>query len=455
MPDLEIPWMKENQNQKNTNWEKNNVRYLQTQKSKASNRKEKSRVKFFFAFLLIMAVLIFMISLLRSLFEENITTSILNQGVLEERIQADAYLIRQEYLVRSQKEGIFFPLALDAQRVQFNAEVAYVVEPQKKELLNRLEVLNTEILAYVTQELEKKGVVFPELRRVDDQVAKKINHLIRYLERGQIVQLESFERDIESLLESKLKSVYLSSDIEDVKFQNMIQKGKVLQEQIIQNANIVKAPISAMVSYQIRGDEKSLEVNLDAYSFEDLKEQKKSFLYRLPEKTTVKDGEPLLKLIRDDAYYIAFQISGEKENYFSKGKKIQFEVNELGRILTGEVDRVKDEKNDTVMVVLKMDEALGELVNFQSLKIDVIQKTHKGFKMPISSIDFSKENNQQARVMALKSGITKWVPVRITGMSENFVIVENINDANAGSLNLYDYYVLKPQKVEEGRFVKK
>jgi hypothetical protein len=425
------------------------LNWIQNEKNK---KKRKSRLMY-----LTMALFFFFYvpSFFYWMYAKEVSLAMIHTGILEDAIHTKGYFIRNERMIRSVSDGMFYPKAQDGHRIQENTTIAWILKPQRKDLVDSLDRQHGKWMAYVYERMSQDGMVLSPLKRIDDEMANRLESLVLDFQQNRLYRLGEFEKNFFMMKQKKWDVINESDFSSDEVLKELKSEVHALTREMERDSSIIKVPVSGLVSNMVVRGENLLTVDhIGELTGEDLIRLENQTPYMISAKEDVKAKDPIFKVIEGNEYYVVFSVPVAEKNFFMDNQRIQIRLDSMEVSLSGQVDHLKEEDPQVVLVVVKMDKGMQQTAGYQSLGIRIIKNTHKGFKIPIESLDSLDEKQNKARIMVLKGGVSRFIEVKVVGKNEDFAIVENINEGMGNKINVYDYYVTHPGRVKEGRFLR-
>ena len=213
-------------------------------------------------------------------------------------------------------------------------------------------------------------------------------------------------------------------------------------------AEYVKAPISGIVSYKVDGLEEVLTPN----NFSALS---KEYMESLDLKTgkLVATNEESGKIIDNFYCYIATVSSTEEAKKAEVGKNMKIRLSNNAEVLA-EITNIFQEENGEVVLILKIEKEIEELINYRKISFDLIWWDDSGLKVPNQAI---VEEEGLHYVVRNRAGYLSKMLVKIKKQGEKYSIVEaysteklkelgfsNQEIARYKKITLYDEILLNP-----------
>lgn len=135
-----------------------------------------------------------------------------------------------------------------------------------------------------------------------------------------------------------------------------------------------------VVSYRVD----NLETILTPNNFDNLN---KEFLEKLSLKTgaIVATSNQMGKIINNFECYIVTVNNSEEAKKAAKGDKITIRLSTQDEI-EAKIEYIKPDENDSVLIVLKINNCVEKLIDYRKISIDIIWGEYSGLKIPKTAI---------------------------------------------------------------------
>ena len=206
--------------------------------------------------------------------------------------------------------------------------------------------------------------------------------------------------------------------------------------------------MSGIVSYKVDG----LEETLTPDNFETLS---KEYLEKLDLKTgkVVATSGECGKVIDNFYCYIATITSSEEAKKAEVGNKIKVRLSNNSEA-TAEITNIIKEDDEDIVIILRIDKQVEELINYRKISFDLIWWSESGFKVPNQAI--IQEDGKQY-VVRNRAGYLSKILVKVKRQGDKYSIIEaysteelkkegfsNTEIAQYKKISLYDEIVINP-----------
>ncbi len=352
------------------------------------------------------------------------------------------YLIRSETVVKGKnyKNGMEQIKTEGEKTAKGEAIYRYYSKNEdglKKEI-EELDVLIQEALK------GQKGLLPSDIKLIENQLDEKIEALKKVKDISKIVE---YQKQINNLITKKAKISGESSAVGSYLKQLYTQRTK-LEEQLNSGAEYIKAPVSGIVSYKVDGLEEVLTTN----NFSALN---KEFLQNLKLKTgqLIATNDESGKIIDSSKCYIATISDSEEARTAEIDQKVRVRLSS-NKIIDAKVNYVSQENEEETLIILEINNQIGELANYRKISFDLIWWSSKGLKVPNQAI---VEEDGLNYIVRNRAGYLNKILVKVTRKNDKYSIVSNYNKeelvnlgfskteiSNMKNISIYDEIIIKP-----------
>ena len=423
--------------------EKQNKEQEKTTKKTILNQKKKIILN-----IIIVAVLIYVIYAIYLLIKEPTNIFTIEEGTLYQEETDIGYVIRKETVVRGNnyKNGME-QIKAEGERAAKDENIFRYYSTNEESLKQKIAELDEQIQTAMT---ENTNIFSADIKSLEDQIDEKLKEINEITD---VTTLTEYKKEIDNLITKKAK---IAGDLspQGSYLNQLIEERKQYESQLNSGAEYVKAPMSGIVSYKVDG----LEETLTPDNFGSIN---KEFLEKLNLKTgeIVATSEEAGKVIDNFACYIATISSSEEAKQAEVGDDVKIRLSNNAEI-SAEITSISQENENEVLLILKVNEQIEELINYRKISFDLIWWDETGLKIPNEAI---VEIDGLKYVVRNRAGYLNKILVNVTKQGEDYSIVqpytteelkelgfsnEEINSYR--KISLYDEIILNPDlsKVE-------
>ncbi len=421
--------------------EKQNKEREKTTKKTTVNQKKKIILN-----VIIVAVLIYVIYAIYLLIKEPTNIFTIEEGTLYQEETDIGYVIRKETVVRGNnyKNGME-QIKAEGERTAKDENIFRYYSTNEENLKQKIADLDEQIQTAMT---EDTSIFSADMKSLEDQIDEKLKEINKITD---VTTLTEYKKEIDNLITRKAK---IAGDLspKGSYLNQLIEERKQYESQLNSGAEYVKAPMSGIVSYKVDG----LEETLTPDNFGSIN---KEFLENLNLKTgeIVATSEEAGKVIDNFACYIATISSSEEAKQAEVGDDVKIRLSNNAEI-SAEITSISQENENEVLLILKVNEQIEELINYRKISFDLIWWDETGLKIPNEAI---VEIDGLNYVVRNRAGYLNKILVNVTKQGEEYSIVqpytteelkelgfsnEEINSYR--KISLYDEIVLNPDLSE-------
>lgn len=421
--------------------EKQNKKREKTTKKTTMNQKKKIILN-----VIIVAVLIYVVYATYLLIKEPTNIFTIEEGTLYQEETDIGYVIRKETVVRGNnyKNGME-QIKAEGERAAKDENIFRYYSTNEESLKQKIAELDEQIQTAMT---EDTSIFSADIKSLEDQIDEKLKEINEITD---VTTLTEYKKEIDNLITKKAK---IAGDLspQGSYLNQLIEERKQYESQLNSGAEYVKAPMSGIVSYKVDG----LEETLTPDNFGSIN---KEFLENLNLKTgeIVATSEEAGKVIDNFACYIATISSSEEAKQAEVGDDVEVRLSNNSEI-SAEITSISQENEDEVLLILKVNEQIEELINYRKISFDLIWWDETGLKIPNEAI---VELDGLNYVVRNRAGYLNKILVNVTEQGEDYSIVqpytteelkelgfsnEEINSYR--KISLYDEIILNPDLSE-------
>jgi len=375
----------------------------------------------------------------------------IKNGEIKDYIKADGIVLKEEQVYYSQFKGVFAKGAIEGEKVPAGYTIATIVNEDYMDLFNQLENLKKEILIRKQSGEINSGIFTRDLKDIEDNIKKSVSEITKDIYSNKTNDISTHLEQISQyqIFRNKIISG-LSSD--DIYIGDLEKQLKQLENSFIEQIYEVKTIKPGFVTYNIDGLEEQYKYSdVLTYSIVQFKELLDKKIEKSNENNMLDTSTPFVKMVYGNSYYIGFILQNNDITRLKGTDNIYLDIKnptisiKVKNIIYGSSD------DQNTCVFFEVDSKLNELSSIRKITADIILSEHHGLKVQLSALKNYKiypYNNVQ--IGLVNNNWVNFVDVDIIVSDETYAIIENKDQ----KIGLYDYYVLKPNKVTEGQIVK-
>lgn len=385
---------------------------------------------------------------------KSINTGYISIGDIEESINTKGYIIRDETLIIAPYTGKYLKDVDEGEKIQANQRIAKVLKDGDEDILKSIKKIEFDILEAKRDKVNSKDFFDTDIMKIDKEIEKKINVLVEETNESNYANYNKIKNEIDNLMNKKNEIIGKDATIDTYIENKMIEK-EHLENKIKTNEREVYSKKAGTISFCVDGYENILNSNsiskLDCKFFE-----KNSFknINRDIDSLIIRANTPFVKVINGIDAYVVAVLDKDSAEKFNKNSRIQVRLNDINRIVDGQIVQKKD-GGKNVLIVVKINKALQYLTAYRICDIDLISNSYSGFKVLRKSLKDYDEYSKFAQIGIVKSNKVVYKDVKVLGYNKEFAIIENNPLELEQSIKLFDEFILDPKNVMEGQIINK
>lgn len=404
-------------------------------------------------FLVLMFLVLYLPSLWNWIYGTSISTDIIREGVIEDSINTDAYIIRNEEQIISQFEGKYIPKAGEGDRVPANYEIATVLKQSAVKLLDDLEEKNKNLLKIQNENIDTLNIFSEDIEKIDKKINEKIITLIDQININNLDSCNGIKLQIDEL--AKKRITILGGNNTNNAYYNQLKKERdQLQEQVDQNTKEIITKSPGIISYNVDNYEDILTPEAISKLTPELLNNIKFSDDRMMIDNQVSAGKPFARIIKGNDYYIVVSLDYKLADFLKEGDRVSVRLNDIGKTVERSNIYYKSEEIDgKCIVAIKVDRYMNETSALRKINIDLIREYNEGLKVSLKSLKNVDLQAGRAYIVMVEANCAVTREVAIKGSNDDFAIIDNPEDSNKKYVGLYDTYVINPINIEEGQII--
>ena len=387
----------------------------------------KVNIQFIITIIIAIMLVIYSIIAIISLVAKPTNSFFVENGKISFEEQTQGYIIRDEEVVRGEnyKNGIS-QIKAEGEKVAKGEAIYRYYTNGEDGLIEKINELDIKIREVMEQE---NNIYTGDIKVLDSQIHKKIYETAGI---NDLQKLKEYKNELNNSITKKAKIAGEQSPSGSY-LKQLIEERSEYENELNGGSEYVTATKSGVVSYRIDNLE-------DVLTTSNLASLSKTMLEDLKLKTgeIVSSSSEAGKIIDNFYCYIACILKKENLDAVEAkvGKTIKIRLSNSQEILSY-IEYIADENEDESLVVLKIDKAIEELINYRKISLDILWWSESGLKVPNDAI---KYEDNIAYVVRKRVGYTDNIYVKILKQNDKYSIIEN-----------YTYEELKAEGLSEDK----
>lgn len=356
----------------------------------------------------------------------------IEEGKLYQEETDIGYVIRKETVVKGEnyKNGMM-QIKSEGERAAKDENIFRYYSSNEETLKKKIEDLDHKIQEVM---LNDTSLFSSDMKLLENQIDEKVADINQIEDSSKLAE---YKKNISDLVTKKAQ---IAGDLspKGSYLNQLIEERKGYESQLNSGAEYVKAPVSGIVSYKVDG----LEEVLTPDNFSSLS---KEYLESLDLKTgkLVATNEESGKVIDNFYCYIVTVSSSEEAKNAEIGKKIKIRLSNNTEVLA-EITNLIKENDQEVVIILKIEKEIEELINYRKITFDLIWWDDTGLKVPNQAIVTENELNY---VVRNRAGYLSKMLIKIKKQGEKYSIVETYSTEELKELGFTNEEIAKYKKI--------
>ena len=405
------------------------------------------------SFLISIFVLIYFPSLIHWIYGKNIATDMIRIGTIENIINTDGIIIRDEEIIKSPFEGKCVINANEGDKIPVGYKIATVLDASSERMLQDVKAIDLKIINAQKERNKNRENFSEDIVKIENEINQKARLIVEASNANSICRVESIKDEINGLIQ-KRALIYGGQSTTDSYLNFLAGEKERLQEKIRLSTREIYSASSGIISFKVDGYENILTPG----AIKDLTPKfidnfKAGMMEETLQKCVVYAEKPFAKIIRDIECHIVFTVDSSRAPDFKEGDVIKLRVNELGKVFDSVVEYKSGEENGKTMISVNTDRGISEMSLFRKINLDIILNSYKGYKVPLGSLRDMDTSNMRAKIVLVNANYAAIKDVRIIGMDREFAVIDNLEAQRTDNIGLYSIYIINPQNIQEGQMI--
>lgn len=368
-----------------------------SQKVKVKKKTEKKKI---IVSITLVAIMLYVAYAIYLLVKQPTDIFTIEEGKLYQEETVIGYVIRNETVVKGDnyKNGMK-QIKSEGERTGKDENIFRYYSSNEEALKKKIESLDAKIQEVM---LNDTSLYNSDMKLLENQIDEKVADINQIQDS---VKLAEYKKSINDLV---VKKAQIAGDLspKGSYLNQLIEERKGYESQLNSGAEYVKAPMSGIVSYKVDG----LEETLTPENFSSLS---KEYLESLDLKTgkLVATSEESGKVINNFSCYIVTTTSSEEAKTAEVGQTVKVRLSNNSEISAEITNLIKEDEQDEVMIIVKVEKQIEELINYRKISLDLIWWNDTGLKVPNQAIvqidDLNYVVRNRARIFKQNVGKNK------------------------------------------------
>jgi len=424
-------------------------------------------------------LIVYIPSLFNWVFGNNINTDIIYPGSVEDSINTEACIIRDEEAITSPKSGVCIANAREGERVPAGFKIATIVSDDSTELYKKLADLDTRITSAQKEKTQGDELFTEDIKKIDTAISEKIGELVEACNNNSLEGTDDLKRGIDRLILQK-SSIVGGKSASSRHIDSLKQEKDSLQLQISSKTRDVYSTYPGIISYSVDGFESSLGPEaIGTLTLQQLEDIKTALKSRNKRNLNVDAGKPFAKIVKATEDCMAAVLDTNKSDRFILNENVYVRINDIGRTVKASIIHISEEDGGKKVLTLKTGSVTGEAAGLRIVNIDIIkgfecsnaknylnktedeihdryyndiENCYVGMKVPLKSLIDVDNEKMRAKIMLKKAHYASEREVVIIGKNSEYAVIESM-DSIQMPVRIYDTFVIDPKNIKDGQMI--
>ena len=415
------------------------------EKTTAKERKTKKSKKsgtVFLIIILLLAVLVIGAFIISNNSRDSVGTETVLSGTAEDKIQADGYIIRGEYVMNSPADGIISFRADEGKRVSKGSTVAVIFTGDvSDDVKNELSSIHQRMNEIEGSSAEKNLYAGDAVGGAS-QILNDIDAISEAAYRGKTSAVPNYKDNITRLIRKNNKDEAHSQTT----YEQLSARKKELEGSISGNSVALYAPISGVLTSHTDGYEEYFGVGCLSAMTPEYLEQAPSV--KTEAKDMVEKDTPCLKLINNYEWFVAANVDEKWAEDLKVGQYVSLRFNDISsEKMGGNIFSISEPSKGKVAVVVRSSGLFNGMYTLRNAEVEIVRMTYKGFKVSKEAVHIDKDGSFY--VFVNSEGVVRRRNIEILYSDDSYAIIKEDNSAS-NNLLLYDEVIVRGNHIEEG-----
>lgn len=406
--------------------------------------KKERNIKKIILYIVIFLVLIYVIYTIYLLIKQPTDIFTLEEGTLYSEETDIGYVIRDENVIQGEnyKNGME-KIKAEGEKVAVNEAIYRYYTKNEDSLKQKISDLDNKIQEAMSNQSD---LLTSDIKSLETQIESKMIGLNKETDTS---KLSEYKKEISEAITKKSN---IAGDLspQGSYLKQLIQERKKYENELNSGAEYVKAAKSGIVSYKVDGLEETLKPTEECFSA-----LSKDYLDKLELKTgkIIPTSDECGKIVDNTYCYIATITNSDQAKNAKVGDKVEVRLSSNNEV-PAEITYTWQEDSGDMVIVLKIEKGVEELVNYRKISFDLIWWSENGLRVPNQAI---VKKDDLAYVIRNRAGYLSKILVKVKKEGEKYSIVrayttEELKELGFSTeeiisykkISLYDEVLLNP-----------
>jgi putative membrane fusion protein len=381
--------------------------------------------------------------------KDPVITETVRYGTMEDKINCDGFIIRDEYVINSPFDGTLSCAASEGERVNKNTKIATVFEGKVDESVQSKIASINQRLSRLQREEASGNLMIGDIIQIDSVIAKTIEEITDTAYSGDLRKITAIENDLCRVIRQRISEK--GEEVPSVsKTDELLAEKKRLEGLLGEGKKDLYAPVSGVFSSVIDGLEGYFNLSGRIGITPDVLDAAKNI--KPPKNKNAAAGEGVVKIVDNYEWFFAAAVDSRWVEDLKPGSYVMLRFPDISdKTLDANIDCISEEKDGRVTVVISCMQFVEGIYSARNVNADIIRKSYSGFKIPLSAIRVREDGT--SGVYIVKDSVAEFRNIQVLHQSDNYAIAKEDNKLENGLL-LYDEVVISGSDIKDGKIIR-
>lgn len=405
--------------------------------------------------LIVICFLIYVPSLINWVYGQNIRTGMINSGTIEDSVNAEAYIVRDEEFLISPYDGYAIMEFAEGEKFPANFKLATIYDESSSKLLEELSQVDKKILQYNSEKVSNNDLFSEDLIKLDKQIKEQVLLIVTQINSNSYSKVTGIRKEIGRLMEKKAE-ISQSLGKTDAYMDSLLKQREQVKKAIDSHTEEIQSEKPGIISYCID----NYEVDLNPGGIEKLTPNNLNNIEQVEpvdfvNSVEVSMNKPFAKIINGIEYYLVLVLERQEIDGFRVDTGVKVRINNIGKLVDGVINYISEPNGGKFVVSIKIDRFLSDAASLRKVNIDLIRTYYTGYKVPLTSLMRIDPLQMEADIVLVEVNHATIQRVKIKGMNDEYAIIDNLEETNNAYIKLFGMYVINPKNIVEGQVIER
>lgn len=400
-------------------------------------------------------LLIYIPSFINWVYGQNIQTGMITIGEIEDSINTEAIIVRDEEFLISPYDGFAIMEFAEGEKFPANYKLATIYDEASSKLIEDLVAMDSKILDYSSKRMADSNFFSEDLVKIDKQIKEQVLLIISQANDNALGKITGIRNEINRLMEKKT-NISQTFGKPDVYFESLLSERERIKSLIDSHSKEFFSQKPGIISYHIDNYEIDLNPSgidrITPSAFDKIEQVEPVDFINSVE---VEMNKPFAKIISGVNYYLVVSLKRNEAGEFKEGASVRVRINDIDKLVNGTVAYISEEMDGKRVVSIKVDKYLSDTTSLRKVNIDLIKTYYEGFKVPLASLLRIDPLNMEADIVLVEANHATIKRVKIVGKNNEHAIIDNLDQTSDTYVKLFGIYVINPRNIQEGQVIDK